>query len=112
MLLHEAGESSCYVVGAITTPFGFEMKDPIFIIGTGRCGTSLLVRIPQSHKHLITFLREANNLWHPKSYPYGKKSVETLPILKVEPKEFSFDLSQVTSRNFKAGDCYQEKVDD
>lgn len=88
MLLHKTGQSSCYAVGAMTTPLGFKMKDPIFIIGTGRCGTSLLVRILQSHKHLITFPGEANNLWHPKSYPYHRRSVETPPILE-DPQRFS-----------------------
>jgi hypothetical protein len=88
MLLSKVWESGCYVAGAVPAFAGIKSKDPIFIVGTGRCGTSLLVRIFQSHNQLITFPGEANHLWHPNSYPYSRRSVGTPPILE-DPKRFS-----------------------
>jgi hypothetical protein len=61
---------------------------PVFIIGSGRCGTSLFVRILSSHGRLFGFPGEANDLWHPKSYPFSKRSIETPPILE-NPKLFT-----------------------
>lgn len=64
------------------------MTQPIFIIGTGRCGTSLLVRILQSHQDIVVYPTEANELWHPHSYPYSKSTIQTPPIL-INPKHFT-----------------------
>lgn len=88
MSLDRAGQSGCYFVGALTALVGLKMEAPTFIIGTGRCGTSLLIKILKSHKRLVTFPGEANNLWHPKSYPYSKRSIETPPILEA-PQRYS-----------------------
>lgn len=76
------------IVYELVGKFNFSIKDPIFIIGTGRCGTSLLVRIMNSHNELIGFPGEANELWHPKSYPFRKRQVETPTILE-DPKKFT-----------------------
>jgi hypothetical protein len=64
------------------------VQNPIFIIGSGRCGTSLLVRILSSHSGLFSFPGEANDLWHPKSYPFNKRLIETPTILE-NPKLFT-----------------------
>ncbi|MBF0235830.1 MAG: sulfotransferase, partial [Desulfamplus sp.] len=61
---------------------------PVFIIGSGRCGTTLFVRILSSHGGLFSFPGEANDLWHPKSYPFNKRSNETPAILE-NPKLFT-----------------------
>lgn len=76
------------VVGTLATAFGHRLRSPVFIIGTGRCGTSLLGRILNAHTQLIGFPGEANELWHPKSYPFARKSIET-PTIVEKPKRFT-----------------------
>lgn len=68
-----------YQLSGIVSP---AVQAPIFIIGTGRCGTSLFVRILNSHVTLIGFPGEANDLWHPKSYPFSKRSIQTPAIIE------------------------------
>ncbi len=77
-----------FLYGTLATAFGYKLRSPVFIIGTGRCGTTLLVRILSSHPHLIGFPGEANELWHPKSYPFARKSIET-PAIVENPKRFT-----------------------
>jgi hypothetical protein len=81
MLPYKVGETGCLISGASAALLGFQMKNPIFVVGTGRCGTSLLAQILKSHPQLVTFPGEANHLWHPKVYPYNRRAVETPPIL-------------------------------
>ena len=76
------------VVGTLAAAFGYKPRSPVFIIGTGRCGSSLLVRILDSHTQLTGFPGEANELWHPKSYPFVKKSIDT-PAIVENPKSFT-----------------------
>ncbi len=77
-----------YQIGKSAYSKGKTLKNPVFIVGTGRCGTSLLVRIMDSHRDLIGFPNEANHLWHPKTYPFKNSKVETPPIL-IDPKQFT-----------------------
>ena len=65
-----------------------KLGHPFFIIGTGRCGTTLLVRILNSHPGLSGFPGEANELWHPKLEPFETASLDVPPI-EVDPKRFS-----------------------
>ena len=61
---------------------------PIFVVGTGRSGTSLLVKILQSHRDLVAYPTEANELWHANSYPYARRKIDTPPLL-FNPAEFT-----------------------
>jgi len=61
---------------------------PIFIVGTGRCGTTLLVRILRSHPEIIGFPAEANALWHPNLYP-GEKAKIIIPPIEVDPQQYT-----------------------
>jgi len=63
-------------------------KQPIFIVGTGRNGSTLLVKILGSHSELISFPGEANQLWHPKLFPDDKAEIEVPPI-EVDPQYFT-----------------------
>ena len=65
-----------------------DLTSPFFIIGTGRCGSSLLKRLLDSHKQLIGYPGEANDLWHPNSYPFSLKTIES-PAYVEHPREFS-----------------------
>src|SRR3990170_432882 len=80
--------AACFLVGRAGRAFGFRTRDPIFIIGTGRCGTTLLVRILNSHPSLSGFPGEANELWHPMLEPYESSSFD-IPPIEVDPKRFS-----------------------
>lgn len=59
-----------------------------FIIGTGRCGTTLLNQILSSHPDLISFPGEANDLWHPRLFPYRNRTIDTEPFV-AEPERFT-----------------------
>lgn len=61
---------------------------PIFIVGTGRCGTTLLVRILRSHPEILGFPAEANALWHPNFYPREKAKI-IVPPIEVDPHQYT-----------------------
>lgn len=88
MALNEFLETGYCIIGSAVPFLGPNRKDPTFIVGSGRCGTSLLIQILNSHRQLSTFPGEANNLWHPKCYPYRRRSIDTPPILE-DPERFS-----------------------
>lgn len=67
---------------------GRGLRQPVFVIGTGRCGTSLLSSILDSHNQILGFPEEANELWHPKSYPFRTRTIET-PAIVENPQEFT-----------------------
>ena len=76
------------LVGQLAMSMGYKLEAPLFIIGTGRCGSSLLVKILNAHPKLNGFPTEANELWHPYAYPYATKTIETPPIVE-NPKLFT-----------------------
>ena len=55
------------------------LHGPIFFIGSGRSGTNLLARILSSHPALSVFPSEANDLWHPKLYPWAESTLDVPP---------------------------------
>lgn len=63
-------------------------KQSIFIVGTGRSGSTLLVRILGSHSEMVGFPGEANELWHPKLYPDEKAEIQ-IPPVEVDPQNFT-----------------------
>lgn len=75
-------------IGTVASAFGYKLRPPVIIIGTGRCGTSLLVRILNSHKQLIGFPGEANELWHPNTYPFAKRTIDT-PAMVENPRKYT-----------------------
>ena len=75
-------------VGRILRVMGYSPKRPVFVVGTGRCGSSLLSSILRSHNGLVVFPGEANELWHPKSYPFRSASIET-PSMIEDPNAFT-----------------------
>mgnify|MGYP000259423614 CR=1 FL=1 len=76
------------LLGKVIHGIGKQLRSPVFIIGTGRCGTTLLVDMLKTHTQLAGFPSEANELWHPKSHPFEKRSIETPPITE-NPKQFT-----------------------
>jgi omega-hydroxy-beta-dihydromenaquinone-9 sulfotransferase len=56
-----------------------QLKNPIFILGVARSGTTLLNDILSKHKQ-IAVLSEANDLWDPTGYPWNASNHETPPV--------------------------------
>jgi hypothetical protein len=77
------------LAGKIGSVLSLQLKQPVFIVGTGRCGTSLLVKILHSHPDIVGFLGEANHLWHPKMFPFRKAQVDGATPIEVDPKRFT-----------------------
>ena len=56
------------------------LNNPIFIVGCGRSGTSMLTSMMATHEDIAVFPHEANNFWHPKSYPWRQSKGNRIPI--------------------------------
>jgi hypothetical protein len=80
--------AACSMIGSVVGTFGFRLRRPVFIIGTGRCGTSLLVRILNSHPEIAGYPGEANYLWHPKLEPFESTAID-IPPIEVDPRNFT-----------------------
>ena len=63
-------------------------RPPIFIIGCGRSGTSLLYNVLSTHGKIVRYADEANELWHPKCYPWRTAEISVPPIW-VDPYTFT-----------------------
>ena len=81
--------------------FSGSLRNPVFIIGCGRSGTSILTRILEPHPDLAIFPSEANDLWHPAYYPWYQSDRTTVPIW-IDPHQFTQDsLNRWTERDRK-----------
>jgi len=74
--------------GALASAIGRPVRTPIFVVGSGRCGTSLLTDVLSSHPALIRYPAEANDLWHPRTYPFDASGVAEAPI-EADPAAFT-----------------------
>ncbi|MFA7097794.1 MAG: sulfotransferase [Gammaproteobacteria bacterium] len=64
------------------------VQRPVFVVGTGRCGSTLVAKMLRAHREMAGFPNEANELWHPRSYPHYRASIDTPPIL-IDPRRFT-----------------------
>jgi hypothetical protein len=80
-------DTACWLAGMAARAVRFKVRHPVFIIGTGRCGTTLLVKILKTHPSLSAFPGEANELWHCKLEPFETTLLDTPPI-EIDPKRF------------------------
>ena len=69
-------------IGWLAARCGQTGPAPIAIVGTGRCGSTLLVRILESHPEIAAWPGEANELWHPNSYPWAQRAIDTPPMVE------------------------------
>lgn len=70
--------------------FETRTKRPFFIIGVPRSGTTLLVNTLANHHDIATYPDEANELWHPQTYPWRYSAFkDSLPPIEVDPREFT-----------------------
>lgn len=61
---------------------------PIFVVGAGRSGSSLLADIMASHGQISAYPGEANEIWHPHSYPFRDRKITT-PTMIADPARFT-----------------------
>lgn len=47
-----------------------ELRDPVFVIGSPRSGTTLIQALLGHHPDIYVYPGEANHLWHPETYPW------------------------------------------
>jgi hypothetical protein len=98
-------DAACLMVGKMGKLSRFRLKQPIIIVGTGRCGTNLLVDILNSHTGISGFPGEANELWHPELEPYESASID-IPPIEINPKRFT----EISIENWHAG--HGERISD
>ena len=65
-----------------------KVKNPFFIIGCGRSGTSLLLKVLADRREIAAYPDEANNLWHPQAYPWHESKL-SIPAFWSEPYSFT-----------------------
>jgi len=70
------------------SPLPLTPRQPAFIIGCARSGTSVLKRVLGRQTGIAAFPGEANDWWHPNDYPWIEKG-STLPPLWVNPRSFT-----------------------
>jgi hypothetical protein len=68
--------------------FGSRLRNPVFMVGCGRSGTSLLASILSAHPDIAVYPSEANDLWHPTLYPWHR-SRSRVPPIWVDPHQFT-----------------------
>ncbi len=61
---------------------------PVFMIGSGRCGTTLFLHIINTHKCARGYPTEGSELFHRGLYPYARRTLEGPPIA-LDPVEFA-----------------------
>lgn len=70
--------------------FGHELNAPFFIIGCPRSGTTLLIDTLSAHKEIATYPGEANERWHPQTFPWrDSPHLSEIPPLEVDPISFT-----------------------
>lgn len=74
--------------GTLAGALGRRIETPVFVVGSGRCGTTLLTDVLSSHPALLGYPGEANDLWHPRTYPFDVSRVAEAPI-EADPAAFT-----------------------
>ena len=83
------GRKAQHVYRAIgRIPFTQKPVRPVFVVGTGRCGSGVVRNLIASHPDFVSYQSEANDLWHPHSYNYQRRTIET-PSMLFDPQEFT-----------------------
>ncbi len=74
--------ASCSAAIATAAPqwAAARIRNPLFFVGSGRSGTNLLASLLASHPAIAVYPYEANDLWHPSSFPWHGSAGETPPI--------------------------------
>lgn len=73
---------------AASVPLPLTPKNPVFLVGCARSGTSILKTVIASHEDMVAFPGEANHLWHPTGYPWIESDYSK-PPLWADPQKFT-----------------------
>lgn len=85
-----ARKLSSYLARAAPNRFAGKLRNPFIIIGCGRSGTTLLVDTLAAHKEIAAYPDEANELWHPQTFPWRySEHQDHLPPIEVDPAEYT-----------------------
>lgn len=57
-----------------------KLHNPVFFVGCGRSGTTILSRTLALHPDIAVYPGEANELWHPHLYPWVKATIDAPPF--------------------------------
>lgn len=70
--------------------FASRIKEPCFLIGCPRSGTSLIEKLLGTHPSVFAYPSEALDLWHPQAFPWRKAAREAdFPPLWADPVKFT-----------------------
>lgn len=64
------------------------LRHPAFIIGCARSGTTVLHTTLATHKEIAAYPLEANELWHPRAYPWFRSRL-ALPPMWADPHGYT-----------------------
>ncbi|NJN54894.1 MAG: sulfotransferase [Anaerolineae bacterium] len=79
-----------------------QLHNPVFFVGCGRSGTTILSQTLARHPDLAVYPGEANELWHPHLYPWTQATLESPPIW-ADPIQFTqVSVSQPKRANYDA----------
>lgn len=56
------------------------LRNPVFFVGCGRSGTTVLSQTLALHPDIAVYPGEANELWHPHLYPWVKATIDAPPF--------------------------------
>ena len=68
--------------------FANRVKQPYFIVGCGRSGTTMLNALFDRHPSVANFPTESNELWHPRMYPWHESAIDSPPFF-LDAREFT-----------------------
>jgi hypothetical protein len=68
--------------------FQDQVEEPIFIIGSARSGTTILLRVIESNSDLATYPGEALDLWFPRAFPWRRSDLSKPPFW-LDPEKFT-----------------------
>lgn len=85
-----AGKISRFLARIAPGYFARKLVEPFFLMGSGRSGTTMLLRMLASHRDVAPYPNEANHLWHPETYPWAdSRHKSSLPPFWLDPVEFT-----------------------
>lgn len=87
---------------AWSSGFAPRVRQPVFIISSERSGTTMLNALFNAHRGVANYPSEANDLWHPRLYPWATSTVPAPPYW-LDPAGFTAaSLAQRTAADDEA----------
>lgn len=103
MTLRFQKKLSVWFGAALPAPGRGHLARPCFVTGMGRSGTTLMEGLLRYHPQLAVFPGEANDLWHPYSYPWTKYASSLKSQVQpfwINPEGFTqYTLQKFTSKD-------------